>query len=104
MANMGPTWGLSSPDGPHVGPMNISIRGVISQIVCCILLLMIIALVGYIVLMCQAAPMQDNSLNNPQCIDFFMSKITLTMKITLLPSSTWSVSPNNIISTGHSQQ
>ena len=24
--NMGPTWGLSAPDGPHVGPMNLAIR------------------------------------------------------------------------------
>ena len=26
-ANMGPTWALSAPDGPHVGAMNIPIRG-----------------------------------------------------------------------------
>ena len=26
-ANMGPTWVLSGPDGPHVGPMNLAIRG-----------------------------------------------------------------------------
>ena len=26
-ANMGPTWVLSLPDGPHVGPMNLIIRG-----------------------------------------------------------------------------
>ena len=25
VANMGPTWVLSTPDGPHVGPMNIAI-------------------------------------------------------------------------------
>ena len=25
-ANMGPTWVLSAPDGPHVGPMNLDIR------------------------------------------------------------------------------
>ena len=25
-ANMGPTWVLSAPDGPHFGPMNIAIR------------------------------------------------------------------------------
>ena len=25
-ANMGPTWVLSAPAGPHVGPMNIAIR------------------------------------------------------------------------------
>ena len=24
--NMGPTWVLSAPDGPHVGPMNLAIR------------------------------------------------------------------------------
>ena len=28
-ANMGPTWGLSAPDGPHVGPMNLAIRACI---------------------------------------------------------------------------
>ena len=25
-ANMGPTWVLSAPDGPHVGPMNLVLR------------------------------------------------------------------------------
>ena len=25
-ANMGPTWILSAPDGPHVGPMNLATR------------------------------------------------------------------------------
>ena len=25
-ANMGPTWVLSAPDGPHVGPMNLASR------------------------------------------------------------------------------
>ena len=25
-ANTGPTWALSAPDGPHVGPMNLAIR------------------------------------------------------------------------------
>ena len=25
-ANMGPTWALSAPDGPHVGPLNLTIR------------------------------------------------------------------------------
>ena len=29
-ANMGPTWVLSAPDGPHVGPMNLAIRVLIS--------------------------------------------------------------------------
>ena len=24
--NMGPTWVLSAPDGPHAGPMNLAIR------------------------------------------------------------------------------
>ena len=28
-ANMGPTWVLSAPDGPHVGPMNLAIRDII---------------------------------------------------------------------------
>ena len=28
-ANMGPTWVLSAPDGPHVGPMNLAIWGVL---------------------------------------------------------------------------
>ena len=26
--NMGPTWVLSAPDGSHVGPMNLAIRGI----------------------------------------------------------------------------
>ena len=26
-ANMEPTWVLSAPDGPHVGPMNLAVRG-----------------------------------------------------------------------------
>ena len=25
-ANMGPTWVLSAPNGPHVGPMNLAIK------------------------------------------------------------------------------
>ena len=25
-ANMGPTWVLQAPDGPHVDPMNLAIR------------------------------------------------------------------------------
>ena len=25
-SNMGPTWVLAAPDGPHVGPMNLAIR------------------------------------------------------------------------------
>ena len=28
-ANMGPTWVLSAPDGPHVGPMSLAIRVVL---------------------------------------------------------------------------
>ena len=27
-ANMGPTWALSAPDGPHIGPRNLAIWGV----------------------------------------------------------------------------
>ena len=30
-AKMGPTWVLSAPDGPHVGPMNLAIRAVIQK-------------------------------------------------------------------------
>ena len=30
-ANMGPTWVLSAPDGPHVGPMNLAI-GVVERV------------------------------------------------------------------------
>ena len=32
-ANMGPTWVLTAPDGPHVGPMNLAIRVVICNFV-----------------------------------------------------------------------
>ena len=32
-ANMGPIWVLSSPDGPHVGPMNLAIRDVVLVII-----------------------------------------------------------------------
>ena len=28
-ANMGPTWVLSAPDGPHVGPMNLAIGDIL---------------------------------------------------------------------------
>ena len=31
-ANMGPTWVLSAPDGPHVGPMNLAIRALLPAI------------------------------------------------------------------------
>ena len=30
--NMGPTWVLSAPDGSHVGPMNLAIRGCIRSL------------------------------------------------------------------------
>ena len=30
-ANMGPTWVLSAPDGPHVGPINLAFRTVFSE-------------------------------------------------------------------------
>ena len=30
-ANMGPTWVLAAPDGPHVGPMNLAIRDSLSS-------------------------------------------------------------------------
>ena len=32
-ANMGPTWVLSAPDGPHVGPMNLAIMATLSSLV-----------------------------------------------------------------------
>ena len=31
-ANMGPTWVLPAPDGPHVGPMKLAIRTVIQSV------------------------------------------------------------------------
>ena len=37
-ANMGPTWVLSAPDGPHVGPINLAIREWI-YVICLILFL-----------------------------------------------------------------
>ena len=30
-ANMGPTWVLSAPDGPHIGPMNLAIRDAVAH-------------------------------------------------------------------------
>ena len=33
VANMGPTWVLSAPDGPHVGPMYLAIRVYMVQLV-----------------------------------------------------------------------
>ena len=33
-ANMGPTWVLSAPDGPHVGPMNLAIW-LVANLCCC---------------------------------------------------------------------
>ena len=30
-ANIGPTWILSAPDGPHIGPMNLTIREVFAS-------------------------------------------------------------------------
>ena len=32
---MGPTWVLSAPDGPHVGPMNLAVRGCLKGIPLC---------------------------------------------------------------------
>ena len=31
-ANMEPTWALSAPNGPHVGPMNLAIRVIVTKI------------------------------------------------------------------------
>ena len=33
-ANMGPTWALSAPGGPHVGPMNVAIWAYLPGLVC----------------------------------------------------------------------
>ena len=47
-ANMGPTWVLSAPDGPHVGPMNRAIREsliCITQSWACVWLLLLISLI-----------------------------------------------------------
>ena len=33
-ANMGPTWVLSAPDGPHVGPINLAIKVVLPGVLC----------------------------------------------------------------------
>ena len=33
-ANMGPIWGRQDPGGPHVGPMDFAIRGVIMALDC----------------------------------------------------------------------
>ena len=32
-ANMRPTWVLSAPDGPHVGPMNLAIRDMLLKMI-----------------------------------------------------------------------
>ena len=40
-ANMGPTWVLSAPDGPHVGPMNLAIRDAITKTSNCLDLLIL---------------------------------------------------------------
>ena len=32
-AHMGPTWDLSAPGGPHVGPMNFAIRVIIHDVI-----------------------------------------------------------------------
>ena len=31
VANMGPTWVMAAPGEPHVGPMNLAIRGVYTR-------------------------------------------------------------------------
>ena len=32
-ANMGPTWVLAAPDGPHVGAINLAMRVVIESVI-----------------------------------------------------------------------
>ena len=41
MAHMGPTWVLSGPSGPHVGPMNLAIRVLLYLLTLCLLLIKI---------------------------------------------------------------
>ena len=56
-ANMGPTWVLSAPDGPHVGPMNLAIRDGLNTLnpMCCVTMCLLSGMVcpfyfmGYIV-------------------------------------------------------
>ena len=43
-ANMGPTWVLSAPDGPHVGPMNLAIRVVVVVVVVMIVVVVVVAM------------------------------------------------------------
>ena len=38
-ANMGPTWVLSAPDGPHVGPMNFAIWDSLTVVTLCVIVL-----------------------------------------------------------------
>ena len=40
-AKMGPTWVLSAPDGPHVGPMNLAIRVLLTDTSTCICALLV---------------------------------------------------------------
>ena len=35
--NMGPTWVLSAPDGPHVGPMNLAIKEDMTMVLCALI-------------------------------------------------------------------
>ena len=42
-ANMGPTWALLAPDGPHVGPINLAIWAqnwltVVTTVICILLI------------------------------------------------------------------
>ena len=41
VTNMGPTWVLSSPGGPHVGPMNLAIKDIAT---CCLIVVNIVAM------------------------------------------------------------
>ena len=49
-ANMGPTWVLSAPDGPHVVPMNLAVRVVV---ICCFHVVIDIAHTAMVTLMTQ---------------------------------------------------
>ena len=48
-ANMGSTWVLSAPDGPHVGPMNLAIGEEIGTAMLSLVVSFIWSRVGYLV-------------------------------------------------------
>ena len=39
-ANLGPTWDLSAPDGPHVGPRNLAVKDGVACVSCYVLIIL----------------------------------------------------------------